>query len=788
VNGSGDKTSAAAGVAHDPEDRVAEAAGELERLRASLREAQGTIAALNTEIARRDALNAELHEREAYRFARTLVEVKRDAFKAWRLPLAVLALATPKPARERARRALEVVANDLRLRKAKTWAATQVLRLPWVIRRELRKPQCAETPWPPDRPLVSVIIPCFNYGRFVREAVDSVLAQTLEDLEIVIVEGGSTDGDTPHVVRGIEHPRLRKIFQPRPTRVGHNRLAGLLAARGKYALFLDADDMLAPTYLEKAVLALELAGADLAYPSVQFFGNESRIWETGDEFTLESMVIGNMVPTVAMFRTETWRRLHIGYGTEPEIEPIEDYDFWLRFAVQAARGIKIHEPLMRYRVHGNSLTDALRHRYVEATARIHARHGGELRAGRSALVSELQRDTSFIPGRHANLARLRPEAQAGLRIALANPFMVVGGSDHLMQQIFSDRAARDTSLLVYSTLQPPASMGSSTAEYEKLTRDVFELPREIPTAAHADAILHLLRSRRSQVLMIVGSRTSYELLPRIKAELPHIKVVDHLYNTVGHLASNREFAAHIDFHIVASDEVRRALLDRGEAPERVEVIHHGIDLVRYDASSVPRQDALDGLQLGPGERLVLFAGRLSEEKGALRYLDIVARMRDQRGLVFAMIGDGPMRRQVEERAAELGLAHRVRLLGFVPDARPFLRRADAVVIPSDIDGLPLVSLEALALGTPVVASRVGALPEVVEPGRTGAVVDPADVDGFVRALGEVLAFDRDEAARQCRRSVAERFAIPEVRNRYYGVFRRLAGVASPPQTSAKEVA
>jgi len=636
-------------------------------------------------------------------------------------------------------------------------------------------------------PLVSVIIPCFNYGKFVREAVDSVLAQTLQDFEIVIVEGGSTDGVTPDIVRAIQHPKIRVIYQPNATRVGLNRLEGLRAARGKYAVFVDADDLIAPTYLEKAIVALELTGVDLVYPSVELFGRESWIWDTGPEFTLDAMLVANVVPTVAAFRTETWRQLGIEYGTEPDIE-LEDYDFWLRFAAKAARGFKIDEPLMRYRVHGDSMTDSLRHRYEQFTARIHARYGGTLRRGTVSLVSEVQRDTSFRPGRAANLARPTQRHHSSLRLAVGNPFLVIGGSDHLLQQIFADHASRDASLLVYSTQESPASMGSSADEFARLTPDVFELPKELPAAAHPDAILHLLRSRDTQVLLIVGSRATYELLPRLKAELPGVKVVDHLYNTVGHLASNREFARFIDFHIVANSDVRQALIEQGEPPERIEVIHHGIDLEHHNPRAVPRRDELDGLTLAAGERLVLFAGRLSEEKGVLRFLEIAARLANDRSLRFAMIGDGPMRAQAQSRADELGLGRRLRMLGFVPDARPYLRRADAVIIPSDVDGLPLVSLEALALGTPVVASRVGALPEVVVPGVTGAVVDPGDVEGFVRALREVLALDRAEVERRCRTSVAERFSISEVRKRYYGAFRRLAGITHSPGAGTEEVA
>ena len=90
-----------------------------------------------------------------------------------------------------------------------------------------------EDPWPADLPLVSVVIPCFNYGVFVAEAVDSVLAQTFEDLEIILLEGGSTDGTTPDTIQALDRPGVIKLYRDRPCRVGDNRNFGIRHARGK---------------------------------------------------------------------------------------------------------------------------------------------------------------------------------------------------------------------------------------------------------------------------------------------------------------------------------------------------------------------------------------------------------------------------------------------------------------------------------------------------------------------------------------------------------------------------
>ncbi|MFY0521854.1 glycosyltransferase [Archangium gephyra] len=772
--------------------RMKERLQELER---KLQQLQATNQQLQSQLNEREEQVRGYKTHRAFEFAQELVDMKDEPTRVWRLPLAMARLVLPKPARawlgqtvlRPARRVGEYVLEfaleqPIRRMPDPEPLVTEVTGLYRKVEQGVLGKRSGLERWPEDRPLVSVIIPCFNYGSFLPDALVSLDKQTLQDFEIILVEGGSTDGTTTEQVRALQHPKVRKIFQPEPTRVGENRLAGLQQARGKYITFLDADDMLAPTYLEKAVMALELLGVDVVYPSVQLFGREQRVWETADEFSLANLSRTNTVSTVAMFRYETWKSLGIGYGSNKD-GSIEDWDFWLRFAERGVRGYKIREPLMLYRIHGNSLSDAIRPGLEQAyrkTLAKHRRYLGHLRVARISR-EQTQPLKETVPSR--DLSRSPLPAPKPLRIALAQPWMVMGGSDSLMLQVFATCQQEDARLSVYSTIETPPSMGSSAGAFQRLTDDVFELSKELPEFAHDEAILHLLRTRQVNVLMLVGSARTYALLPRIRRELPHVRVVDHLYNTVGHLANNRRHASEIDFHIVANEEVRDALLRGGESPERIRIIYHGIDMKRFSQESVPY---LPGgpprLELAPGERLVLYSGRFSEEKGVLRFVEIARRMKRDARVRFAMTGDGPQRPEVEELIHRHGLAERVKLLGIVEDARPYLRRADVVVIPSDVEGLPLVCLEALALGTPVVASKVGALPEVIQSGRTGFVVPPTDVDGFVRDIRGALNLDsrRTRLARTCRDSVEERFSIETARQKYYEVFRQLAsqGAAS----------
>ena len=149
-------------------------------------------------------------------------------------------------------------------------------------------------------PTVSVIIPCYNQGQFLDEAVDSVLVQSFADFEIIIVNDGSTDDLTN---------RLLKTYAKEKTRVIATANMGLAAARnngiavacGKYILPLDADDRIGTSYLEKAVAILDAdSEVGIVYSKARLFGAVETDWLLPD-YSLERMLVDNLIFCSAFF-------------------------------------------------------------------------------------------------------------------------------------------------------------------------------------------------------------------------------------------------------------------------------------------------------------------------------------------------------------------------------------------------------------------------------------------------------------------------------------------------------
>ena len=174
----------------------------------------------------------------------------------------------------------------------------------------------------------------------------------------------------------------------------------------------------------------------------------------------------------------------------------------------------------------------------------------------------------------------------------------------------------------------------------------------------------------------------------------------------------------------------------------------------------------------PSRPVVGFVGRLEEVKGPDIFVDMAARCQVDAG--FVIIGGGSLADALAARVKAAGLADRVRFLGEVPEAGPYIRQLDVFALSSRHEGLPLVLLEAAGSEEPIVAFDVGGVREVVrQTGPAAKLIPPADCEGFRRAV-EAFLRDRDRArmeAAQLAASIRAEFSLPRIASAYCDVYR-----------------
>jgi glycosyltransferase involved in cell wall biosynthesis len=210
----------------------------------------------------------------------------------------------------------------------------------------------------------------------------------------------------------------------------------------------------------------------------------------------------------------------------------------------------------------------------------------------------------------------------------------------------------------------------------------------------------------------------------------------------GSVGSRLLYALPIDAIAAISGGVRDALLQSGVPAARIEVIPSGIDLAPFDAP-FDRAAARSALGLAPDDVLAIQVAALAPHKSQTTLLRAAALLRGRAPRLRVWIaGEGALRAALVAEHKALELDDRVRFLGFRDDVVTLLRASDVFVLSSYLEGMGTSILDAMAAGLPVVATRVGGIPEVVTDGETGLLVPPRDP----AALAEALARLADDAA------------------------------------------
>jgi glycosyltransferase involved in cell wall biosynthesis/SAM-dependent methyltransferase len=618
-------------------------------------------------------------------------------------------------------------------------------------------------PWPAAQPLISVVIPCYNYGRFVAEAVDSVLAQTFRNFEILVVDGGSS-ADSLAALRELNRPQMQVYFREGGRHfVGDNRNFGISRARGKYVCCLDADDLIRPTYLEKALFLLETQDYDLVSTAIRSFGDKSEIFHLERFPGLADMLAGNQVSTCAVFRKDLW--VQAGGFQDTGIEGnyfYEDWRLWVRFSALGARFANIvDECLFLYRVHSShSLSNQNQgvpamDRQREAVREFNQDVIDDEALSRS---EENRRIKVRMQDGFVNLRNGWPAATDQTTILIAMPFFIIGGAERLLSEIVAHLGSRGFRVVLVTTEYVYPIYGDATPWFERTTAEIYQLPRFLEPNRWQDFIDYLLETRNVSLLWIVGSRVFYELLPKINSGHPELKVIDLLFNTVGHTANNRKYAEYIDRVLVENREVATWLIEAGEPAGTIVQIPSGVDLEAFHTQ--PKPVAILG-ELGIAQDAFIagYSGRLSEEKDPDAFLDIARACRRDSRLVFLMTGAGPLSDRVHKRIEKMALGNSLRFLGQVEKVSEYMSAYDVLILPSRFDGRPVAVLESLALGVPVIASRVGALPELIQEGVTGFLCEPGDVGAFAERI-RWLASHPEEHRRM--KAAARAFAETEL--------------------------
>ncbi len=244
-------------------------------------------------------------------------------------------------------------------------------------------------------PRVAVVVSCYNLGEYLHEAVDSVLAQTLEAVEIVVVDDGSDDPATRRVLDAFDRPRTR-VLRTENRGLAAAKNTGFAATTAPFLCALDADDRLAPAMLERSVARLE-ADPGLAFVShwLRTFGEEEADWQPAD-CGLPALLDMNTVNGAALVRRSAFEQ--VGGYDESFRDGCEDWDFWITLVSRGLGGAILPEVLFYYRRRADSMSRRMTRDagHARLYSRLADKHADVFRAHVAALVARRERDLAAV--------------------------------------------------------------------------------------------------------------------------------------------------------------------------------------------------------------------------------------------------------------------------------------------------------------------------------------------------------------------------------------------------------
>jgi glycosyltransferase involved in cell wall biosynthesis len=300
---------------------------------------------------------------------------------------------------------------------------------------------------------------------------------------------------------------------------------------------------------------------------------------------------------------------------------------------------------------------------------------------------------------------------------------------------------------------------------------------------------YIISKLEVNIVLITNSVVGYQFLPQLKSEFKKVKFVDVLHAENYPEVNLESMAPYIDKRVCISNRLKAHLVKRyrkfglGEKYiERLNVIYNGIDTAEYKADSRIKGRFKTRFSIPENTKLISFVGRLREEKNPLLFVEIakniMAKSPDE--LKFVIAGDGPDFDKVKNKIKNYGLENQVlltRAIDYVPD---LLNDTYILLVVSKTEGIPLVILEAMSMGVPVISTDVGAISEVVENNVNGFLINANNSDAEVvdyftsKTLGLIMEkMDYHTFSEKAKETIISNFTLEIMGSKYEKVFEEL---------------
>lgn len=637
---------------------------------------------------------------------------------------------------------------------------------------------------PNQEPKISIVLPVYNGSKYLRTAIDSCLAQTHRNLELIIVDDCSTD-QTPDIVKSYSDPRIKYIRNQTNQRLPNSLNIGFKQAEGDYLTWTSDDNQYLPAALEEMLRYLKQhPDVDFVYSDMEVVNLAMGVHQfkacTHWTFYFENLIGASYLYTRKVYET-------VG-DYDPNFEWIEDYDYWLRVEKRFTMR-RLPKVLYLYGDHPQSLTslklysiDLLAHllrfhhgyltfdglvdgvgKYIlkfppfkkdsqniwrPVLQKVSRMNAGLKQAFHGAIASALfkkvgtaatliQKKAVKLFHKDRDFAEILSSLKQGdpqkKQVLCVIPFLTMGGSEKVMQDVVRGLNPKGYDFHLFCFNQDANPWVKKFLSYFV---NFIGIPPVYDVEPYAEHLGKVIQKLNIDMILVTNAHMVYKTAQRIKELFPTIKIVDiiHLERVGGtHQHISTIGAPFIDRRVCISRHLMdymKAQYDPWGIPEtlkeRLLAIHNGTDLTEFSREKFTAGEFRKKYSIAPEEKIIAFVARMADEKNPFIFVDmargLIAKNPNAR-LKFVMAGDGPLLGNVQAKVKDYGLEEHFVLPGALTNVGELLRDAFVFVVVSTHEGIPLSIQEAMLMNVPVVSTRVGAIHEIIQDGVSGFLIE-----------------------------------------------------------------
>jgi glycosyltransferase involved in cell wall biosynthesis len=629
-----------------------------------------------------------------------------------------------------------------------------------------------------DPPVVSIISSFFNAHEYFAATYESVINQTWQNFEWIIVDDCSTQPEAIALFESLptKSVKIKTLYHQTNRGIAAGRNTAIAHAHGKYLFFVDLDDLLDPTYIEKCVLFLE-THPEFSFVNSYSVGFQAQEYWWNHGFTKPSQFIEqNWVTGRLLYRKTDFDCLG---GFDESLRFYEDWERWLKAIANNQKGWTIPEYLDCYRRLDSGLLTTSRANITEekrVTELIRSRYQEHFNQNNiTDIVIEKCDFPTAIYSKNIEVVNILERDCSTRNILCFFPHLEVGGADKFNIDLVTLLATRGYELTIITTLQ---SEHPWQKHFYEITADIFHLPNFLKDSDWLAFTKYIIKSRQIDIVFISNSYIAYYFLPLLRHEFPEVAFVDFTHTVdpgwrgCGYPRLSCKFSQFLDLQIVSSHhlgEYYRCL--NSQTDEKLQVSYTNIDHNKWVHDKKLRYKVRSNLKISDESVVVLFPARLVEQKRPLLLVEIIKEIANRSlNITTIVVGSGYLLPEMQTKISQLGLNSYFHILPAINNEEMLgiYSAADILLLPSAYEGISLAIYESMSMQLPVVASDVGGQAELVIPG-TGFLIPKIDdanseIETYLKVLIPLIQDSelRSKIGYYARQRVVEHFSLDKM--------------------------